>query len=217
MRKGFTLVELLIVVAILAILAALLFPVFAQAREAARRTRCLSNLRQVGMAFALYVVDWNERFQPAYKWKERLDPYLTTRELGKCPNRPELPWYYGQGYNVGCTNPPVAGFPERNLAMISYPSHKILVVEWDRCLAGPPCGPPGLFAGDALCYWAVCRVHSEGSNVLFGDGHSKWMKPEQYHSNTRRADPLGYPVPSDAQAAPEEVWRYYWDVSWPLQ
>lgn len=60
-RSAFTLVELLVVVAVIAILAAILFPVFAQARETARQTACLSNLRQLGTALALYRSDYDER------------------------------------------------------------------------------------------------------------------------------------------------------------
>jgi len=52
-RKGFTLIELLVVIAIIAILAAILFPVFAQARESARKTSCLSNVRQLGTAYSM--------------------------------------------------------------------------------------------------------------------------------------------------------------------
>src|SRR5438445_788629 len=56
-RRGFTLIELLVVIAVIAILAAILFPVFAQAREAARQTSCGSNMRQIGMAIKMYVQD----------------------------------------------------------------------------------------------------------------------------------------------------------------
>lgn len=62
MKKGFTLIELLVVIAIIAILAAILFPVFAKAREKARQTSCLSNLKQIGLAFQGYMQDYDEKF-----------------------------------------------------------------------------------------------------------------------------------------------------------
>lgn len=61
-RKGFTLIELLVVIAIIAILAAILFPVFAQAREKARQTVCLSNMKQLGTAFSMYASDYDGNF-----------------------------------------------------------------------------------------------------------------------------------------------------------
>jgi prepilin-type N-terminal cleavage/methylation domain-containing protein len=63
-RRGFTLIELLVVIAILAILAAILFPVFAEARDKARQTACLSNLRQIGTATMMYVQDHDDTYPP---------------------------------------------------------------------------------------------------------------------------------------------------------
>ena len=72
-KKGFTLIELLVVIAIIAILAAILFPVFAQVREKARQASCISNLKQLGTAFQLYVDDWDEvlpQMMRQYLWLE---------------------------------------------------------------------------------------------------------------------------------------------------
>jgi prepilin-type N-terminal cleavage/methylation domain-containing protein/prepilin-type processing-associated H-X9-DG protein len=61
-KSGFTLIELLVVIAIIAILAAILFPVFAQAREKARQTSCASNLKQIGLSLKMYVQDYDEKY-----------------------------------------------------------------------------------------------------------------------------------------------------------
>src|SRR5687767_14347260 len=63
-RKAFTLIELLVVIAIIAILAAILFPVFARAKEAAKKSSCLSNLKQIALGFNMYVTDFDDRMPP---------------------------------------------------------------------------------------------------------------------------------------------------------
>lgn len=79
-RTGFTLIELLVVIAIIAILAAILFPVFAQAREKARAISCLSNLKQIGLAGTMYTQDYDETLPFAWSaqggWYNLLDPYI---------------------------------------------------------------------------------------------------------------------------------------------
>ena len=90
-KKGFTLIELLVVIAIIAILAAILFPVFAQAREKARQTTCLSNLKQLGTALMLYVDDNHETYPQAriagfYSWNIRLFPYVKSNGVFLCPS-----------------------------------------------------------------------------------------------------------------------------------
>lgn len=79
-RNGFTLIELLVVIAIIAILAAILFPVFAQAREKAREITCTSNVKEIGTAVMMYTQDYDETYPIAWglygPWWGTVDPYI---------------------------------------------------------------------------------------------------------------------------------------------
>lgn len=88
-REGFTLIELLVVIAIIAILAAILFPVFAQARDKARGTACMSNLKQLGLATMQYVQDFDEAFSGqdnASRYPGYIYPYLKSKGVFTCPS-----------------------------------------------------------------------------------------------------------------------------------
>lgn len=106
MRRAFTLIELLVVIAIIAILAAILFPVFAQAREKARQASCASNMRQISMALSMYRADADEMQTESspdtavargivddcattYTWRAVILPYTKNNQIFICPSYPE--------------------------------------------------------------------------------------------------------------------------------
>src|SRR5262245_17131853 len=106
-KSGFTLIELLVVIAIIAILAAILFPVFAQAREKARQTTCLSNEKQMGLALTMYAQDYDEILPKSQLFEnpkggsgtiisfhQLLLPYTKNAAFHKCPSdpNPQTPW-----------------------------------------------------------------------------------------------------------------------------
>lgn len=101
-RRAFTLIELLVVISIISVLAAILFPVFARARENARRSSCSSNLKQMGLSMMMYAQDHDERITPTWTensphklpngtyntqlWYHMLYPYMKNRQIMNCPS-----------------------------------------------------------------------------------------------------------------------------------
>jgi prepilin-type N-terminal cleavage/methylation domain-containing protein/prepilin-type processing-associated H-X9-DG protein len=161
-RSGFTLIELLVVIAIIAILAAILFPVFAQARAQARKTSCLSNVKQLGLGFMMYVQDYDETFpiawgNPAGTWVDTVDPYIKNKGDARnpdgtynwnrakgiyhCPDDSDGPAQVSYTTNamlMGAGNPVDGGtwFAPKSLAAMNYPAETVLLADTNK-----PCWP----------------------------------------------------------------------------
>lgn len=234
-RKGFTLIELLVVIAIIAILAAILFPVFSRAREQARKTSCLSNMKQLGQAMTMYLQDWDEKFpllgcwgcgsggnadDPMFSVHAKIQPYTKNISLFDCPSadmtdvvaegnigrmRDPLTRYLGGkgrpcpvewaghwidiGFNYWVVSywdfsyiksggggiPPIGGV---SMASVSHPSN--LVIAGDSVMPNG-CASQMIWANSCA---ASCNPsnqtdenarHTGGSNLVFADGHAKWL------------------------------------------
>ena len=126
-KRGFTLIEILVTIAIIAILASILFPVFARARENARRASCQSNLKQIGLAITQYTQDYDERFPlvavngdasitttkgaaiypQIIGWADAIQPYLKSTQIYQCPSdsgRGVVSGIDAKPYNYGYTD-----------------------------------------------------------------------------------------------------------------
>ena len=203
-KKGFTLIELLVVIAIIAILAAILFPVFAQARDKARQSACLSNVKQIATAIQLYTDDYDETYpvtseqdcecvpegwgamtnKNAHSVKVLLQPYCRNLDLFVCPNASRARQYdndYGYcsyAWNGGVMDA-THGTPA--MAALNNPSSIILSIEmsaadqWNRMM------PYWHNHGHWWCGVAinsVVPIHAGKtlSNMAFADGHAKGVK-----------------------------------------
>ncbi len=143
--QRYRLVETGVSVAMVCLLAAVLFPCFSRTRERARRTECLSNIKQISLGLLMYAED-NDHRLPAYRgWVDAVMPYVRNRKLFICPyDRDTFPGY--------ALNPALAG---RRLDTLEQPAEVVMVYE----------------AKDGR----LVERHNEGANYGLADGHAKWM------------------------------------------
>ena len=204
-RRGLTLVELLVVTAIIAVLAAILVPVVARAREKGRQGVCGAHLRQLGMAHLQYAADHEDRLPPALRvipgpgvwphrpavtWRWCIQPYVRSRDVLYCPSSPVRDfapaypdWPGDAGYAMGYTHAlgltPGATLPVEHgvpLADVQAPAAWLLLGEGD---GGPLIGYARATTHGFRPWYEASFRHHGGSLYLFGDGHLRWFSPWQ--------------------------------------
>ena len=194
-KKGFTLIEMLVVVAIIGVLAAILFPVFARARENARRANCMSNLKQIGLAVLQYTQDYDERMPglsntsvPPTYWFNMIEPYTKSTQLFFCPSDAEAKASeplttaniaYGWNDYYLATNYDMGDMSGSSLASFEHVAQTILAGDSNgyTFTSGVNAGKPRqrYVIRNSGGYQPVPR-HFDGDNFVFMDGHVKWFK-----------------------------------------
>jgi prepilin-type processing-associated H-X9-DG protein len=188
----------LVVIAIIAILAAILFPVFAKAREKARQTSCLSNVKQIGLSFMMYCQDYDETLPLSHYptaaaelyYPAILVPYMKNSQIWRCPSR-GVPYgdpaylmgayaHYGmscQIYRYGDQFTRSCSSPVSTLATLDPAAEFVVFGEGSS-------HQPDLGVGSARIsggwheYYNVFP-HNGGRNLVLGDGHAKWYQQTQ--------------------------------------
>ena len=200
-RRGFTLIELLVVIAIISILASILFPVFARARAKGRQTACLSNVKQLVMAFIMYANDSDETMPyggptpdnlTAPLWTDAIFNYTHNDQIVFCPDRKDATPGYGVNFLasgvaegtffdaaskilIGDVNPEFLGVrtmgQKPQIWWINDPGNQWCAVPANYATA--PLKVDTSFTGNNFP-----QRHNDGVIYGYVDGHAKWGREE---------------------------------------
>jgi prepilin-type N-terminal cleavage/methylation domain-containing protein/prepilin-type processing-associated H-X9-DG protein len=211
-NHGFTLIELLVVIAIIAILAAILFPVFSQARERARQISCINNLNQLGKGTMMYLQENDDTYPPFYgsdtpaapSWSEVIMPFVKTVNVFACPSdyitrdnaTAKIRSYTmnGDWYSPDCRGLSTwtGGFSESDV--VNTAGTLMYVDRWHEANV--------MGSGNAAVSASETHLrnegnhygkndHLKGTNACFADGHGKWIKHTTANMWRRRPFPGG--------------------------
>jgi prepilin-type N-terminal cleavage/methylation domain-containing protein/prepilin-type processing-associated H-X9-DG protein len=234
-RSGFTLIELLVVIAIIAILAAILFPVFAKAREAARKTSCASNLKQLGTGAMMYSQDYDEKIMPSWLnyqpdpglgrcWPYIIQPYVKNFGVTVCPSREtDQPanntWENGYGHNhdnLGWDGSPSLAAVQRPAGIVIFADGAVLgwggsQAVYDQWKLDPDAdSAPKPLASRGIYFRSPAQMERDGAA-----GWCDTVVPVSRHSNTCNVAYLDGHVKavklSSIWIRPGENFATYWD------
>jgi len=207
-RKGFTLIELLVVIAIIAILAAMLFPVFARARESARKIQCLSNIKNISIAFQMYLTDY-DRFPPNEHQREVLEwlgdgcwienepnPYLRVPVILDEYVKNRGVWYCTSGalQNNFAINSCIPDWFTKLLNSPDFQCSRLICMNpyppgWGGIVTDTTtqlmCGGAGDAVGGFETNYATIRTNRDLSTSRMGDA-AKWVVVGECSSNAER-------------------------------
>ncbi|RYX84339.1 DUF1559 domain-containing protein [bacterium] len=203
-KSAFTLIELLVVIAIIAILAAILFPVFARARENARRSSCMSNMKQIGLGLMQYTQDYDERMPARYltiapgvysNWQNMLQPYVKSYQLFQCPSNTKntipldadstglsrvsyAPNVDGDGPN-GASNGAIGNQDRSGPSLADFSSVSLTVAFVEMAPANNYGYTDFVPSGTHFTTFTpgMFAGHLSTGNFLFADGHVKSQRP----------------------------------------
>jgi prepilin-type N-terminal cleavage/methylation domain-containing protein/prepilin-type processing-associated H-X9-DG protein len=189
--RGFTLIELLVVIAIIAILAAILFPVFAQARAAARKSVCVSNVKQLLLGAGMYCQDYDEKLLPSWlnynppsgdgnnvtwEWMYIIQPYTKNFDIAKCPDS-EADWggHWGDQAQYGYAHDQLGWGTSIKLAQVVRPAGIIQFADAASVTDGSD-----IWNGQDTAYARYVQDPNEGKPAKIVVPNTVFRSPLQY-------------------------------------